>query len=143
MNCRAFSFGLGVAFSMSLSLVAPPASAQYFNTPTVLPGGAIWTNYLRLDDLDGDGDLDLTIPNCGGFFSNPNPQELFVLANDGSASFMDAGMALGMSGTLPVRVAAVADIDADGDLDVFLPSAGGTARTRWSRNRRCPRASRS
>ncbi len=106
------------------------ASAQLLFTdqgaaslPQSCNGSGCWTNYARVTDYDGDGDLDLVAVNCGGFFSNPTPQPLVLWENDGSGTFTDDSAAIG-SLSAPVRQVAFGDIDGDGDLDMYVPSAG-------------------
>jgi hypothetical protein len=64
-------------------------------------GTGCWTNYLRVQDIDGDGALDMVAPNMGGFFSLPGTaQDLEVFSNDGSGGLSSiAGSAVG--GHLP------------------------------------------
>ena len=59
-----------------------------------------------MDDVDGDGDLDLVVGNEG-----PNT----VWLNNGSGSFSDSGQALGSAITYGI---ALGDVDGDGDLDL-------------------------
>ena len=90
-------------------------------------GGGCWTNYMRIDDLNGDGHLDLTFANYSGFFSNGTPQELAIYFNDGSGNFPSvSGSAVG-GFTGRIRQVAVGDIDNDGDLDIFAPDAQGSS----------------
>jgi len=87
-------------------------------------GEGCWTNYARVTDVDNDGDLDLVGVNCGGFFSNPAPQPLAIWLNDGMGTFTDGSGLLGeFSGA--VRQVAFGDVDGDGDVDVYVPAAGG------------------
>ena len=63
-------------------------------------------------DVDGDGDLDLYA--CRLFASN----RLFI--NDGTGSFTDNALAAGVALIGPCTMPAFADIDRDGDLDLFV-----------------------
>ncbi|MBM4359602.1 MAG: VCBS repeat-containing protein [Deltaproteobacteria bacterium] len=104
------------------------SAAEFFDEVQGSPLGsnADWTNYLRLDDLDGDGDLDVVVPNCGGFFANPQAQPFRVHRNDGKGKLVESPDMLGGSFSAPIRVVDLGDIDGDGDLDLFAPSAAGT-----------------
>lgn len=109
-----------------LAAISAPATASattYFEEEGGNPLGSAgnWTNYLSLADLTGNGQLDLVVPNCGGFFGPPSAQPLRVFINDGG-SFSPTEL-----GSAAVRVVAIGDIDNDGALDVYAPSAGGQA----------------
>jgi MYXO-CTERM domain-containing protein len=128
---------LFVAVSALVTALAVPsvASAQVFDDqgPSALPqgcsGSGCWTNYARVTDYDGDGDLDLVAVNNGGFFSTPQAQALVFWENDGAGTFTDDSAAHGNT-VAPLRQVAFGDIDDDGDLDFFAPSAGGTGNDR-------------
>jgi hypothetical protein len=63
-------------------------------------------------DLDGDGDPDLYLVNSGA----PN----ILLINDGTGHFTDGTVAAGVGSTAIGRAARFADIDNDGDLDLYV-----------------------
>ncbi len=88
--------------------------------PQPCGGGGCYTRYLRVADLDGDGDLDILFPNDGG-----GPQPLVVYQNDGSGGFTNVSATAVGGFTGDVRQVGVGDIDGDGDLDIYAPNAGG------------------
>ncbi|HEU4411954.1 MAG TPA: FG-GAP-like repeat-containing protein [Polyangiaceae bacterium] len=112
------------------AVLAPGAArAAFFRNPVNLSNDNLWTNYLVAADLDGDGDLDVVVPNAGGFVTpSPSPQALQVFLNDGQDAFT-AGTAqtLGAAFTKAVRQVALGDIDGDGDLDLSVPDAAAQA----------------
>ena len=63
-------------------------------------------------DVDGDGDLDLLVTALGG------PNAAFI--NDGSGRFSEATDQLGLTGSSGATTMALADVDMDGDLDLYL-----------------------
>jgi hypothetical protein len=63
-------------------------------------------------DIDGDGDLDLYVTTFGG------PNQLF--RNNGDGTFTDVTAKAGVGETLWSASAAFADVDNDGDLDLFV-----------------------
>jgi hypothetical protein len=76
--------------------------------------GAVRNASVNLGDLTGDGYLDLVFTD----FEQPNQ----VWINDGAGRFIDSGFRFG-SGEF-YRQAYLADLDQDGDLDVFLATFG-------------------
>ncbi|WP_420633404.1 FG-GAP-like repeat-containing protein [Candidatus Palauibacter sp.] len=63
-------------------------------------------------DVDGDGDLDLLVTALGG------PNALFL--NDGTGHFTDGTEAAGLTSTLGSMSMTLADIEGDGDLDLYV-----------------------
>jgi hypothetical protein len=86
-----------------------------------------WTNYLRMTDIDGDGDLDLLLPNADGYFDKGEPQPFAVYLNDGAGNFSDGSNAIVGLYTGYVRQIAVGDVDGDNDVDLYIPAAWGDA----------------
>ena len=66
-----------------------------------------------LGDLDDDGDLDVYLSNTT--YENPYPDEVWL--NDGNGLFTDSDQRLE---TVSSAIPALGDLDADGDLDVYL-----------------------
>ncbi len=88
--------------------------------PTAPQFGSGTSYELALGDLDGDGDLDVVVPN------NDSPTSVWL--NDGTGSFTahPTTPTIGASGNLAL---ALGDLDGDGDLD--LVTGGGTTETIW------------
>ncbi len=86
-------------------------------------GVGCWTNYARVTDYDGDGDLDLVAVNSDGWFEPAaEAQPLTVYRNDGAGSFTSGDADFGnFSGS--ARQIAFGDFDGDGALDAYLPAA--------------------
>lgn len=80
-----------------------------------LPNGAL------LADVTGDGALDLLLGGIATDRTNPDsytPMRLFV--NDGHGAFGDATEQSNLASSLDSHSMAMADIDRDGDLDLFV-----------------------
>jgi len=65
-----------------------------------------------LVDIDGDGDLDLLVTSLGG------PNGLFL--NDGRGHFTEVTDAAGLASRRGSTTATLADVDGDGDLDLYI-----------------------
>lgn len=63
-------------------------------------------------DLEGDGDLDLLVTAMGG------PNAAFI--NDGTGTFTDQTQALGLASSKGSTSMALADVEGDGDLDLYV-----------------------
>ena len=75
-------------------------------------GGSAWGSGVAAVDIDGDRDLDLYVCNYG------SPNQLFI--NDGKANFVESASRFGLARSGAFSMAAFADYDLDGDLDVYL-----------------------
>ena len=107
-------FGNGTAWNGALNqLLRNDGAAVFVDTSAALPDLGADTTSLAVGDLDGDGDVDVLVGNADLFGA---AQELYL--GDGSGGFSSGTSALGLSGS--VRDVAMADIDADGDLDLYF-----------------------
>jgi hypothetical protein len=89
------------------------------------PSPGCWTNYLRVVDMDGDGDLDVVAVNYNDFFNgSQNSQPLSVFLNDGAGEFVDGSAMVG-DHTGELRQVAIGDINGDFLPDIYAPSAIG------------------
>ncbi|MCZ6683320.1 MAG: FG-GAP-like repeat-containing protein [Planctomycetota bacterium] len=75
-------------------------------------GGAAWGAGATFIDIDNDSDLDLYVCN----YDSPN----LLYVNQGDGTFRELGAAAGLAFRGASIMAAFADIDRDGDLDVYL-----------------------
>ncbi|MCP5149178.1 MAG: VCBS repeat-containing protein [Chromatiales bacterium] len=103
------------------------ASQLYLNNGTTAPfvgvtgidiaADSTATRALALGDLDGDGDVDLVTGNDG------QPNRLYL--NDGTATAFAGVTGIAVTGdSHATRAIALADMDADGDLDLIVANAG-------------------
>jgi FG-GAP-like repeat len=114
-----------------LCVMAGTARAQMWQDATADCTGttAEWSNKLELADLDGDGQLDILVANGSGYSTKgPNPEPTRVWKNLGNWSGaaphcteVSSTTVLGFMGW--ARVIRAADVDGDGDLDIFTGGA--------------------
>jgi len=88
--------------------------------------GAAWLDY------DGDGDMDLFVPNCGGMLYHEDGARLEIVRsatsrlyrNEGGMKFTDVSEAAGAQRTDWIDAVATGDVDGDGDVDLYLACLG-------------------
>jgi len=107
-----------------LLLVIPTLSAQGFVDVTTQTGLSIPTNNFHFlgrgpcfADFDGDGDLDFVMP-LG--FSPTGANNIRYYTNNGNGTFTDQTLFSGLVTSGAAHAAMAADIDNDGDLDLFI-----------------------
>jgi len=113
-----------------LFVIARTASAQLWqdHTAECLGTTGEWSNKIELADLDGDGQLDILVANGSGY-SSPGPVEpTRVWRNLGNWAgaaphCMEVSAATVMSYMGQSRMIKAADVDGDGDLDLFTGGA--------------------
>lgn len=98
-------------------------------TPDCLGTTAEWSSKLELADVDGDGQLDILVANGSGYATKgPSPEPARVWKNLGNwagaaphCQEISSAAVLGFMGWS--RVIKAADVDGDGDLDIFTGGA--------------------
>jgi len=98
-------------------------------TPDCTGTTAEWSNKVALEDLDGDGQLDILVANGSGYSTkgaNPEPDRVWKnLGNWAGAAphcqEISSTAVLGFMGWS--RAIKAADVDGDGDLDIFTGGA--------------------
>src|SRR6188472_2842220 len=94
--------------------IAPALLAQQFlYNAAALPAQNLFTDGVRIADLDGDGDNDILFANSYGTGS-PAQQQYFK--NNGAGVFAAAHASLNLA-NCATRQIIVEDIDLDGDID--------------------------
>ncbi|OUU23850.1 MAG: hypothetical protein CBC13_04510 [Planctomycetia bacterium TMED53] len=92
---------------------------RYWIPETITGGGALF-------DYDGDGDLDIYCVqaggDCGGDRSNAPPNQLF--RNEGNLTFTNVTEIAGVGDRQYGLGACCADVDGDGDIDLFVCNRG-------------------
>src|SRR5262245_25044806 len=105
----------GIDFTFHTGHTAHP---DRFCMPEIIGGGG------ALFDMDGDGDLDASLPP-GGDLAGAEPaggDQLF--RNDGRARFTDATRASGIDERRYGMGVACGDVDEDGDTDLYVTNVG-------------------
>src|SRR6478752_9576429 len=121
-----------------LAALAAPRDAKaigYFvlDSGTALPSpqpcqdtdAGCYTNWLTTADIDGDGDMDILLANGGGYYVAGKADSSVVYLNDGKGVFTDVTPSAFNNAVNRNRQISVADIDGDGDLDIYQPGAFG------------------
>lgn len=84
-----------------------------------------YTNFLVISDVDGDDDLDVLMANGGGYYTRDVAEESSLYLNDGSGAFSNGTNAVLGGVASRLRQVAIADVDGDGDRDLYLPGGYG------------------
>lgn len=86
-------------------------------------------------DLDNDGFQELLLTSDANYFNPAGETRLGLFRNHGDGTFTDVTAAAGITGPSSNFSAAAADVDNDGDLDLFLTAAGSLVTAETERNR--------
>ncbi|HEX5660837.1 MAG TPA: FG-GAP-like repeat-containing protein [Polyangiales bacterium] len=84
-----------------------------------------YTSFLVVSDLEGDGDMDIVFANGGGYYQVGTAEPSVVYLNDGKGGFRDATQTTFGGATSRLRQVAIADVDGDGDKDIYQPGGYG------------------
>lgn len=133
----------GVVAVGVLAALAAPREAKalgYFtdNNATALPGplpcldtpggslnGGCFTSFVTTADIDGDGDIDILAANGGRYYSVGVAEQSVIYQNDGKGVFTDVNPTKFGNAYNRLRQTQAADIDGDGDLDIYQPGGFG------------------
>ncbi|MHC4810215.1 MAG: FG-GAP-like repeat-containing protein [Planctomycetota bacterium] len=112
------------AAGAGLTLVHRSGTTGQFRYPEIVTGGAC------LADLDGDGHLDIYLPQGGAIPGDPPAGDPAASVNRlllgrGDGSFRDATDGSGAGDAGYGNGGFAADVDGDGDLDLLLTNTGG------------------
>ena len=126
-------FTVGLLAALAVPREAKAIGFFTLNTSTALPGvqpcqdsqPGCYTNWLTTADLDGDGDMDIVMANGGGYYVPKVADESVIFFNDGKGVFTDVTPTKFNNAYNRNRQVSVADIDGDGDLDVYQPGGFG------------------
>jgi hypothetical protein len=81
-------------------------------------------------DVNGDGRLDLYIPR-GAWLGKVGEMPHSLLVQQADGTFLDTTTLAGLDFAAPSQVASFADVDNDGDLDLFVGCESTKSRTSW------------
>jgi hypothetical protein len=126
MRARAIAVAVLASLAIGESALAAPLfvdATAALGAPQPCGGSGCYSSYVALADLDGDGDLDAVFANGGGYYEPASAEPMTVYFNDGTGHFdeVNASVFGGFTGRL--RQIAVADVDGDGDLDLYAPDS--------------------
>lgn len=121
-----------------LAALAAPSEAKAIGFFVLDPGTALgtpqpcqdsnpgcYTSWLTTADIDGDGDMDILTANGGGYYSVGKADESVIFLNNGKGAFTDVTPTKFNNVKNRSRQIAIADVDMDGDLDVYQPGGYG------------------
>src|ERR1051325_9326518 len=119
------------AVALVIFAVPSPAAAQRWQdaTASCLGTTAEWSSKVEVADIDGDGLPDILVPNGGDYNAPGTAEPTRIWKNNGSwtgagPNCTEITSQLGFTGL--ARVIKVADVDGDGDLDIFTGGAWHT-----------------
>ncbi|MCA8943450.1 MAG: CRTAC1 family protein [Planctomycetes bacterium] len=117
-----------VSVPLLIAVLCSTATSQVFEDVTIQAGlggiplddsiypDSVYGVGMCAFDFDRDGDLDLFVG--GNQLNNPTPHRLF--RNNGNLTFTDVTLTSGIDTNNVLRSAQAADVDNDGDLDLYL-----------------------
>ncbi|MEM7262821.1 MAG: VCBS repeat-containing protein [Planctomycetota bacterium] len=111
-----------LACAMTLGLAASADGQQFVHETSArfpTPFNE-YSNQVAIEDIDGDGDLDLAFANGSGFFSAQQQQTLRIYINDGTGVFTDQSAARTGGHFSYARDVEFGDVDNDGDFDMVV-----------------------
>ena len=117
-----------IGFFTSNTATAIPAPQQCLDS---IPTGSTsyypgcYTSWLTTADLEGDGDMDIITANGGGYYTPGQAAFSVVYQNNGKGVFTDITPTVFNNAHNRLRQVSVADVDGDGDFDIYQPGGFG------------------
>jgi len=126
-------FTVGVLAALAAPREAKAIGFFTLDTATALPAvqpcqdtqPGCYTSWVTTADIDGDGDMDILLANGGGYYTVGKADESVVYLNNGKGVFTDVTPTAFNNAHNRNRQISVADVDGDGDLDIYQPGAFG------------------